>query len=471
MDSAHSTLETAGPAAWSDALAALLPEALACAGDEMPEHTAALREAEASFRERRWVVLVAGLCSVGKSSFVSALWGDSGLLPTAVRDCTQTNTYVRVPGAGEAGRQVLAAYLSRAAAAAFTVQGFSFYRLAELLSEVLGPFAPRLDELPPEARLRTGLAGVKKLCAQRPELLVLHDYVSGEMEQLEQFLAFFDSPDYRPGETLAASWDERRDLLMGRRRPDGRTLDVGKLWTLQRVELVSRGAGRWRGAPPVLVDTPWIPLFHEARRVDLILEQARRADILVILAQPQSFQFEDWVLELFRERPALAGRTLVVFNQVDTVDTLALFTREGFASSFEENARRLAGHGIAPANLFMACARLPFLVGWPQDGLVAERIAKLRKVLDGVRKLLALRPASEFKTRLLAACDPDDAGILSVRNRLETLASEFVPKQRAREALDALDALHHALNLAPGAACAWAGIMKRAGEVKALLSP
>jgi hypothetical protein len=452
--------------AWAAELETLLSDAEAFVAREAPEQAAALRAATARFRERQWTVLVAGLCSVGKSSFVSSLWGDSELLPTAVRDCTQTNTYVRVPAAGEADRQVCASYLTRAEAAAFVTKGFSYYRLAEMLAQVLGLHAPRLEEMSPEVRLRTAMAEVRKLCAQRPEIRVLHDYVENELEQLDQFVAFLDAPEYRPGETVAARWDERRDLLMGLRRPDGRTLDVGKLWTLRRVALVRRSEGRWQGAPPVLIDTPWIPQFHEARRVDLIVEQALHADILVILALPQPFQFEEWVPAVLHQRPELAKRTLIVFNQVDTIDTLALFARHGFASSFKENAERLAQHRIDPRNLYLSCARLPFLLGGAQDAAVTERIAKLRKVLSGVRKLVEGRPESDFRARMLAGCDPEDGGIGAVRRRLEELAAGFSLQQRAREALAALDALNSALTLAPEAAKTWAAIAKRAGEMR-----
>ena len=49
---------------------------------------------------------------------------------------------------------------------------------------------------------------------------------------------------------------------------------------------------------------------------------------------------EEWVLKIFRKRPELARRTLIVFNQIDTIDGAALFAREGFAQAWEENAAR-----------------------------------------------------------------------------------------------------------------------------------
>src|SRR5579862_1668615 len=104
------------------ALEAFFTETLGFLEREAPQHAAALRQAVGRWRERHWSVLVSGLCSVGKSSFVCALWGDPELLPTAVRDCTQTNTRVRVPTADEADRQVRLSFLTRAEAAAFVTQ-------------------------------------------------------------------------------------------------------------------------------------------------------------------------------------------------------------------------------------------------------------------------------------------------------------------------------------------------------------
>src|SRR5260370_40689233 len=96
------------------------------------------------------VVMMRGLWRVGKSSFVGALWGDSTMLPTAVRDCTQTNTLIRVPKPGESDPRILLSYLPRQAALEFALRDISFYRLSELLAEQSGPFGPRLDEMPPE---------------------------------------------------------------------------------------------------------------------------------------------------------------------------------------------------------------------------------------------------------------------------------------------------------------------------------
>lgn len=407
--------------------------------------SARLHAAIADFRARRWRILVSGLCSVGKSSFVCALWGDSELLPTAVRDCTQTNTLIRVPEAGEDDRRILLSHLTRERALDFATRSLAYYRLHAFLAERLGPLV-RLDEGLPEQRLRAVIARVRALFQERADLLVLYEHLTDEADQLQQFLDFLDSPHFRPGEIVPARWEDRREHLMGLRRPDGRTLDTGKLLALRHIEL-ARESGAWNGSaegassPPHLVDSPWIPTYHNARRTDLILEQAREADVLVIVALPDKFELEDWVMKIFRERHELVRRTLIVFNQIDTLDIPQLFARGGFAQQFEENRDKFTRIGFDADNLLMSCARLPFLEKGPQDAYVAERAQKLRRVLERVASAAQGRPESPFKSRLLAACDPADAGIQTVRRRLLSLYAGPVLRHRALEALKMLELL------------------------------
>ena len=404
-------------------------------------------------------VLVSGLCSVGKSSFVSALWGDSELLPTAVRDCTQTNTLIRVPKAGETDRTLRLNFLPRDKALAYALRGLAFHRIAGLIEETLGPtgFGPRLDELPPHERLTESVRLTRALFKERPSLFVLHEQVTDDLEEIEQFLAFLDSPDCKPGGTADARWEDRREHLMGRRRPDGRTLEVGKLLSLEHVEVI-RATPRWTingGKSPWLpevLDTPWIPAYHEARRTELIHEQARGADILIVLALPQAFTFEEWVLKTLRERPELVKRTIVLFNQIDTVDTAALFTRDGFATVFQNNLNTLTKLGIAPENVLLSCARLPFLTHSPdaQTAAVQERIQRLKEILARLGKLALSRAESEFTRKLKPACDPADCGIETLRARLDELAAGAVLSARVRELAGALASIP-ALDLSSGA--------------------
>jgi hypothetical protein len=400
-------------------------------------------------------ILVSGLCSVGKSSFVSALWGDSDLLPTAVRDCTQTNTLIRNPAPGEADRSIRLAYLTREKALQFAIRGLAFHRLAGLIDDTLGPTGPRLEDLPPEERLRETVRITRTLFQEHPKLYILHEQLTDDLEELEQFLAFIQSPDYRPGEKAEAKWEERREHLMGRRRPDGRTLETGRLLSLEYVEIL-RATPHWDSgrAPllPQLLDTPWIPAYHEARRTELISTQARRVDVLIAIALPQPFTFEDWVIRLFRERPEILKRTIVLFNQADTIDASALFTREGFASVFQSNLESLTKLGIDPANVFLSCARLPFLehaATLATDPAIAERIVKLQKTLERLRKQSEGRPASEFTRKLAIACDPADAGVESLRRRLDELSGGPVLDARISDLRAALEALPE-LNIPSG---------------------
>lgn len=440
----------------------LLSEALHLSADSGASAAGKFRAAARPVVESQCKILVSGLCSVGKSSFVGALWGDSQMLPTAVRDCTQTNTLIRVPAAGEQDRGILLSYLSRVEALDYATRDLSYYRISALLSEVNGPLGPRLDELPPEERLRKAVNSLRQIFKAKPELFVLNEPLSAELEKLEQFLAFLDSPDYQPGKTVRAEWNDRREHLMGRLREDARTLDAGKLLALRHVEIV-RETVSWKSGTPQVVDSPWIPTYHNARRADLILKQGREADILVILALPIKFQPEPWIAQIVRERPELLKRILVVFNQIDTVDTASLFSREGFAAAYQENAESLVRLGFMPENLFLSCARLPFLEHGPKDEkdeLTPRLIERLKGVLGKLAKLAAPRPESDFKRKLLSACDPADAGIESLRARLMALAHGPVFQTHAANALRALDGIMP-LDIPVNAQAEWRELMTR----------
>lgn len=396
-------------------------------------------------------VLVAGLRSTGKSSLVSSLWGDSDLLPTAVRDCTQTNTLIRAPREGEGDRRLFLHYLTREGGEEFAARGLAFHRLREVIAATLGPMGPKLDEPAAGgegtagARVRLAVDTVRRLFSEREDVHVIHEPATEQLEQLEQFLAHLDSPEYVPGGCVEKDWTERREYLMGRRRRDGRTLDVGKLLSLRLVEIV-RATDRWGGLAPAIIDTPWVPAFHNARRADLVLREAERADIIVITALPEPFEFEPWVLEAFDRLPRLRGRTLVVFNQIDTIDTSCLFARGGFAETWARNVERLGVEGIGTENIFVSCARLPFLEGLRVVGTPAPaetaREDRLRAVLGEIRRLLLAGPAGRLAEKLVAACDPTDCGVEALRARLAGLMMREVRLDRAREACDAILAVN-----------------------------
>ncbi len=413
-------------------------------------------------------VLVAGVRSTGKSSFVSSLWGDSELLPTAVRDCTQTNTLVRAPRGDERDRRLFLNYLARDDAEEFASRGLAFHRLRQVVAETLGPFGPKFDEGTPGARVRLAIETVRRLFAERHDVYVLHEPATEQLEQLEQFVACLDSPDYVPGGRVEKDWTGRREYLMGRRGSDGRTLAVGKLLSLRLVELVP-ATDRWAESPPTLIDTPWIPAFHNVRRADLVIRESECSDVIVVTALPEPFEPEPWLREVFQKRPGLRGRTLVVFNQVDTVDTSRLFGRGGFAEAWAGNVERLGREGIRPENLYISCARLPFLEGLRardvRDPLGAEREGRLRAVLGKIRALASARgPAGLFKERLLAACDPADCGVESVRSRLVELMANEVRSDRTRQACEAVVSLGEP-ELAPGRAGCWLEVRSRAAAL------
>ncbi|MEI6236092.1 MAG: hypothetical protein WCT04_23805 [Planctomycetota bacterium] len=461
-----------------DETIALATDAAALLEGTHADVAANLSQAAQRLAARDFRVLVSGLCSVGKSSFVSALWGDSDLLPTAVRDCTQTNTLIRVPRSDEADRRIVLKWLGRDAAILFALKGLACHRLTEMLEAIHGVELPRLDEMTPENRVRYVAGEARRLYSTRPDLQVLYEPLTDEMEQLENYLEFIDSSEYQPGAEVEASWDERRENLMGRRREDGRLAGTGRLMALEHVEVVRETGwhpGHGLGAP-VVVDTPWIPALHNARREDLILNQASRADVLMVLSLPQRYECESWLLKLLRKRPELAKTTVFVFNQIDTCDPRTLFSRDGFSGIYEDNRERLLKLGFDPANMLASCARMRFLqnalkseaesVGHVQaspfgaSGL-PERIARLEKVLAAMREQARSRPDGELKTKLLPACDSTDAGVETVRRRVEELTRTLVLPRR-RSALLRQIADSDASDLPLEKRAAWAAIHKQA---------
>ena len=204
--------------------------------------------------------------------------------------------------------------------------------------------------------------------------------------------------------------------------------------------------------------------------MDLILTQARHADALLILSRPQLLEPEEWVLQIFKERPELAERTVVVFNQADTADITQLFSREGFLTAYEESARRLSKLGVGVNNLFISCARLPFLelslnVPGANKTAIGERVVKLRTVLDRIRKATDSRPEGIFKKHLLNACNGKDCGIEPVRQRLQQLAAGPIYRDRFLEGLSALDRAAAAAD----SPVWWQPLQTRAAELRSAL--
>jgi len=371
-------------------------------------------------------IVVSGLRSTGKSSLVCALWGDADLLPTAERDCTQTNSLIRVPRDGESDRSVRLVHLPRERALLFAVRGAAYYRIESFLREKLNFEAQVLEEQPPGERLATAVRLLREAFAHDPRAAVLHESLTDDLAEIEQILETLAAEDFPAERPIEKNWDERRDHMMGRRGPDSRIIDLGRLQTLDRVELL-RATTAWTGTPPLLIDTPCIPAVRGARRQDLVLEQARKAVMLLIASRPDRAEPEEWLRAFLKERPKMAERTLLVFNQVDTVDPASLFSRDGFSGAFESSQERFREIGIPRSNVCMTCARLPFLElvrTNNSDPLVEERLVRLKKILARLADLALGRQASVFRDMYVAAVKSPDGGMGVLRSAIQkTLAS------------------------------------------------
>ena len=161
-------------------------------------------------------VLVSGLRSTGKSSLVCSLWGDAELLPTAERDCTQTNTLIRVPIETERDRSVRLVHLPRERALLFAVRGAAYYRIESFLKDKLSFEAQVLEQQTPGERLATAVKLLREAFRQDPRAAVLHESLTDDLAEIEQILETLAAPDYPEDRVLSADWSERRDHLAGK---------------------------------------------------------------------------------------------------------------------------------------------------------------------------------------------------------------------------------------------------------------
>jgi hypothetical protein len=368
-------------------------------------------------------ILVSGLRSTGKSSLVCSLWGDASLLPTAERDCTQTNSFIRVPQDGESDRSVKLVHLPRERAIQFALRGAAYYRIESFLKETLSFEASKLEELAAEEKLKLAQQLLQQIFESNRRLAVLNESLTDDAEELKQLCATLDKPDFPGDKPITADWSERRDHMMGTRGPDSRILDTGRLQTLDRVELL-RETSVWNGPPPLLIDTPCVPAVRGGRRQDLVLEQARKANALLIASRPDRAEPEEWLRAFLKERPRMAERTLLVFNQIDTVDMASLFSRDGFSGAYETSLEKFREVGVSKNNVCMTCARLPFLelsLKDSTDPLVNERLTKLKKTLARLVDHAGSRQPSPFRDTLIAAAKAPDGGLQLLRDKLRAI--------------------------------------------------
>jgi hypothetical protein len=167
------------------------------------------------------------------------------------------------------------------------------------------------------------------------------------------------------------------------------------------------------------------------------------------------------VHKILSESPRLVGRTVLVFNQLDTIDTSQLFSRGGFAEAYAESSAVVCKLGFKSENILVSCSRLPFLADQNGDAFVKERVEKLRAILSRIERMSSESRKATFRDALRAACDERDAGLETLRRKLDELWRADVAKDRAREALDAVVAVNE-MDVGKDNAEAWGELLQRA---------
>ena len=375
---------------------------------------------------KRRRVLTTGRMSVGKSSLINALWGVPDALPTATRDCTQTNTLVRPPEPGEKGRTLKIRYLSSDAAAKYALGGVQWWRITEFLREVYGPFGPPFDAMPPREALRRGVDEVRKAFVKNTKYRIIHDNLEEDLEVVEDLLALIGENEKSGklvGEGIEKPFDERVEYLMGKRRPNGTIAGAGRIMAQEWVEAVIEPRG-WEdenlpGNMPEILDTPWIPAVHDTRRVDLITRAAGDADVILLVDLPRPLTVEEWLADILKKYPDRARSVIVVLNQIDTVDQDEIYVEDGFLAAVESTRKVMQEFHIPPENLVFTTSWLAHLKAQARTPEVEARIGKLVDILAKLfRKIEGSGTSKDVIAAMKAACNPDDGGIVTLRSRI-----------------------------------------------------
>lgn len=368
-------------------------------------------------------VLTTGRMSVGKSSVINALWGRPEMLPTATRDCTQTNTLVRPPRGDEPEETLYVRYLGFDRACRYVLGSVHWHRVNEYIRFTSGPFGPRLDEMPPRRALEEGVKAVREAFEKDPSEAVLHDNLNEDVSVIEDMLSMEPRLDETAPTVVRCPFDERAKFLMGERRPDNSVAGTGCLMTQEWVE-ICRSPVDWPCPVPAILDTPWIPTIHDTRRRDLISAMAETAGVIVLVTLPEALEPEDWLVGFLRSHPESSERVVVVMNQADTIDEDLLFHREGFAEAFDKTRRVMHEHGMNPENIVLTVSWLAYLRRLEQTEEVAARMQRIQQVLARIAaKAGRGGSGSNLVSALEAARDPDDAGF----DRLRRLICNLCP--------------------------------------------
>jgi len=390
---------------------------------------------------KRRRVLTTGRMSVGKSSLINALWGVPDALPTATRDCTQTNTLVRPPEPGEKGRTLKIRYLSADAAAKYALGGVQWWHITEFLRDVNGPFGVPFDDMPPREALRRGVEEVRTSFVKNHKFRIIHDNLEEDIEVVEDLLVLIGEdekarpspfPDEKAGgsrlpnensgklvgEGIEKPFDERIEYLMGKRRPNGTIAGAGRIMAQEWVEALIEPVG-WAGDVPEILDTPWIPAVHDTRRVDLITRAAEDADVILLVDLPRPLTVEEWLANILKKQPDRARNVIVVLNQIDTVDQDEIYVEDGFLAAVESTRKVMQEYKIPQENLVFTTSWLAYLKGLNRTPEVETRIGKLADILAKLSKKIEGSGASkDVISAMKAACNPDDGGIVTLRKRI-----------------------------------------------------
>ncbi|MDP6958979.1 MAG: dynamin family protein, partial [Planctomycetota bacterium] len=341
---------------------------------ELP--TAWLERASERMRKTKYKIAFVGPFKAGKSTFLSALLQQPGLLPAEDAECTFSVGVVAAPGEGEQ-EHVKVTYFSAEECLrnilAHTRYAKVFEEDAKTRDEILKEFTTdRAIEFARDSADKHASSDLQQ-----------------EAEELRDFIEAYKKFRDRLGKIHVDSIDELPQFV---RKEEG----IGHLLLIKVVEI-------YRNNPVIkkqnfqIADTPGTDSMNEAARI-ITLNYLKEADAVIYLAEARglSENFDRIRKELNQYHNEIREKMFVVANKADWYEVRSM-KKNGAQKApievvFQNIIDPLRALGLNEKRLYFTCGRIAELNQKLEDGTVTpeenQQLATIRKALEDKRNAL-----------------------------------------------------------------------------------
>jgi GTPase SAR1 family protein len=378
-------------------------------------------------------VAFVGPYKAGKSTFLSALFSQPGLLPAQDAECTFSVSVVTAPPPGQP-EQVKVAYYTAEEALRNVLDNNAFAKLYKDRFKDRDALLAQFDE--------TRAAAFVRQSAEAH----LSDDLRREAAQVLDFLKCLGQFRDRLGRTHLDGI-ERLDTYV-RKQDD---TEIGHLLLIRLVE-IQRQNVFLRENRFQIADTPGIDSLNQAART-ITFNYLREADAVVYVAQARGLatEFETVRGHLSQFHNDIREKLFVIANQADWYDVKSMRRQDGkkpmIETVYENIVNPLQAIGLNAERLYFTCGRISELLEKKRaSGVTPDeevKLGELRSALDERRKALdrGINPACLAR---LDACF-DDGGVGAFRKELVEYLQYDIEVERLREVFLDLDKAYAAL--------------------------